>query len=75
MYRPEDPQNGRLVIYAGTALSCIAYLLLRIICAVHVQTYICQEKVLTPMGHFSKNASATLNRPCRKELYLGMLRC
>src|SRR5439155_8795976 len=47
-------QNGRLVIYVGTALSCIAYLLLRIICAVHVQTYICQKKVLTPMGHFSK---------------------
>ncbi len=64
MYRPEDPQNGRLVIYVGTALSCIAYLL-----------HICQKKVLTPMGYFSKNASATLNRPCRKELYLGMLRC
>jgi len=36
------------------------HLLLRIICAVHVQTYVCQKNVLTPIGLFLQNARQLL---------------
>src|SRR2546425_3355959 len=33
------------------------------------------QKVLTPMGYFSKNASATLSHPCPRGPCPDMLRC